>query len=248
MARPLTMITGGTRGIGAATADLLARAGHDLVLGYHRDSDAADRTADQVRRLGAACVTVPGDLTREADIDALFGAAGELGRLGAVINNAGVTLTFASLAETSTEIIRRTIDINLTAAVLVARKAVRVLGHSFGGAGGVIVNVSSGAASIGSPGEYVYYAAAKAGLDTLTMGLGKEVAADGVRVVGVAPGLIDTDIHASAGDAGRVDRMAPQIPIGRAGRPTEIAEAIGWLISDRAGYVTGSTLRVAGGR
>ncbi|SDS76112.1 Enoyl-(Acyl carrier protein) reductase [Microlunatus soli] len=242
------MITGGTRGIGAATAELLARAGHDLVLGYHRDGDAAERTADQVRRHGGSCVTVPGDLTREADIDALFTAAARLGRLSAVINNAGVTLTFAPLAETSTEIIRRTIDINLTAAVLVARKAVRVLGRSFGGTGGVIVNVSSGAASIGSPGEYVYYAAAKAGLDTLTMGLGKEVAADGVRVVGVAPGLVDTDIHASAGDAGRVDRMAPQIPIGRAGQPSEIAEAIAWLISDRASYVTGDTLRVAGGR
>lgn len=242
------MITGGTRGIGAATARLLADSGHDLVLSYHHDDASAERTADQVRSLGASCTTVPGDLTREEDVASLFSRAAELGPLHAVINNAGVTLTFATLAETPVDTIRRTIDINLTAAVLVCRAAVRTLGRSYGGRGGVIVNVSSGAATIGSPGEYVYYAAAKAGLDTLTMGLGKEAAPDGVRVVGVAPGLIDTDIHASAGDPGRVDRMAPQIPLGRAGEPTEIAEAISWLISEQASYVTGTTLRVAGGR
>lgn len=198
------MITGGTRGIGAATAIRLARSGHDLVLGYRHDADAAERTAAEVRELGAGCVTVPGDLTRSEDTAALFAAAAEVGRLSAVINNAGVTLTFGALAETPVDTIRQTIDLNLTAAVLVAREAVRTLG--------------------------------------------KEVAADGVRVVGVAPGLVDTDIHASAGDPGRIDRMAPQIPIGRAGAPTEIAEAIAWLISDQASYVTGSTLRVAGGR
>lgn len=246
--RPVTMITGGTRGIGAATAIRLAAAGHDLVLGYHRDESAAERTADRVRELGASCITVAGDLTRPTDIDALFAAAAGLGRPTAVINNAGATLTFAPLAETSVEAIQRTIEVNLTAATLVARAAVRTMGRSYGGDGGVIVNISSGAATLGSPGEYVYYAAAKAGLDTLTLGLGKEVAGNGIRVVGVAPGLVDTSIHASAGDPGRVDRMASQLPIGRAADPDEIAASIAWLVSDDASYVTATTLRVAGGR
>jgi len=165
-----------------------------------------------------------------------------------VVNNAGATLRMASLAETPVDIIRRTVDINLTGALLVARAAVRTMGRSYGGAGGVIVNVSSAAATLGSPGEYVYYAAAKAGVDTLTFGLAKEVAADGIRVVGVAPGLVRTDIHASAGGAGRLDRLGPTVPLGRPGEPGEIAEAIAWLADDAASYVTGTTLRVSGGR
>ncbi len=141
-----------------------------------------------------------------------------------------------------------TVDLNLTSALLVARAAVRALGTSYGGPGGVIVNVSSGAATLGSPGEYVQYAAAKAGVDALTIGLAQEVAADGIRVVGVAPGIVRTTIHADAGEPGRVDRVGPLVPLGRAGEPDEVADAVAWLMSDEASYVTGTTLRVAGGR
>ena len=152
------------------------------------------------------------------------------------------------LAETPVDVLRRTVDLNLTAALLVARAAVRALGTSYGGRGGVLVNVSSGAATLGSPGEYVQYAAAKAGVDALTLGLAQEVADQGVRVVGVAPGLVRTRIHEDAGDAGRVERGAAGVPLGRAGEPAEIADAVAWLMSDAASYVTGTTLRVAGGR
>lgn len=242
---PVTLITGGTRGIGAAIALRLAAAGHDLVLGYHRDAAAAASTAESARARGVACTTVAADLTTDDGIAALFAATE---RLTGVVNNAGATYRYAPLAQTSQVEIRRTIEINLTAAVLVARAAVRALSTSYGGSGGVIVNVSSGAATIGSPGEYVHYAAAKAGVDTLTRGLGLEVADQGIRVVGVAPGLIDTDLHARTGDPDRIARMAPDIPLGRAGRTTEVAEAVAWLMSDAATYITATTLRVAGGR
>ena len=246
--RPLTLVTGGTRGIGAAIAQRLAQEGHDLVLGFHHDEEAAKATAGVVRRLGVACETVSADLTTDAGIDTLFGAAADAGRLTGVVNNAGATYMYAPLAETPTDTVRRVIDINLTAAVLVAQAAVKTLSTAYGGAGGVLINVSSGAATLGSPGEYVHYAAAKAGVDTLTKGLALEVADQGVRVVGVAPGLILTDMHAHAGDPERPTRMAPGIPLGRAGKPEEVAEAVWWLMSNAAAYITGTTLRVAGGR
>jgi NAD(P)-dependent dehydrogenase (short-subunit alcohol dehydrogenase family) len=242
---PVTLITGGTRGIGAAIALRLAAAGHDLVLGYRADAAAAATTAESASAHGIACATVAADLTTDDGIATVFAAAE---RLTGVVNNAGATYRYASLAQTPPDEIRRTIEINLTAAVLVARAAVRALSTSYGGSGGVIVNVSSGAATIGSPGEYVHYAAAKAGVDTLTRGLGLEVADQGIRVVGVAPGLIDTDLHARTGDPDRIARMAPDIPLGRAGRTTEVAEAVAWLMSDAAAYITATTLRVAGGR
>lgn len=244
----VTIVTGGTRGIGAAIAHRLAAAGHDLVLGFRADDDAAARSAEAVRELGVACATVQADLAEESGVDRLVAAAAELGPLTGLVNNAGATYEFAPLAETPVDSVRRTIELNLTAAIVTARAAVRVMSTRYGGAGGVIVNISSGAATLGSPGEYVHYAAAKAGLDALTRGLGLEVADQGIRVVGVAPGLIDTDLHASTGDPGRVARMAPQIPLGRAGSPSEIADAVAWLMSDEAGYVTATTLRVAGGR
>lgn len=245
---PLTLITGGTRGIGAAIALRLAADGHDLVLGYRADVEAAEATAAAVRATGARCATVAADLTEDAGVTRLFDAAAPLGRLSGVVNNAGATYLYAPLAETPEATIRRTIEVNLTAPVLVARAAVRALGTGYGGAGGTIVNISSGAATLGSPGEYVHYAAAKAGLDTLTLGLAREVADQGIRVVGVAPGLIATQLHAATGDPGRLARMAPAVPLGRAGTPEEVAEAVAWLMSDAAGYVTGTTLRVAGGR
>jgi len=239
----LTVITGGTRGIGAATARRLARDGHDLVLGYRSDDDAAKRTADDVRGLGVRCEVHRADLTDPAEVDDLFDAAAALGTLTGVVNNAGATLHLGDLAETPVDVIKQVVDLNLTAAVYVARRAVRDLGP-----GGAIVNVSSGAATLGSPHEYVHYAAAKAGVDALTHGLAQEVAARGIRVNGVAPGIIRTDIHAAAGDSGRLERVGPQVPMGRAGEPDEVAEAIAWLLSDACPYATGTTLRVAGGR
>ena len=240
-----TLITGGTRGIGAAVARRLAADGHDLVLGYSRDDRAAERTAAGCRELGVDCATVRADVTTDAGIDELFAAAG--GVTG-VVNNAGATLHIGPLADTPPDVVRATVELNLTAALLVARAAVRALGRSRGGAGGVLVNISSGAATLGSPGEYVQYAAAKAGVDALTLGLAQETAGDGIRVVGVAPGIIETTIHADAGEPGRIERVGPLVPLGRAGRADEVADAVAWLMSDEASYVTGTTLRVAGGR
>lgn len=240
-----TLVTGGSRGIGAAVARRLAADGRDLVLGYARDDAAAGATAEACRALGVGCTVVRADLTTDAGVDDLFAGAGDL---TGVVNNAGATLHLGRLADTPPEVVRATVDLNLTAALLVARAAVRAMGRSRGGAGGVLVNISSGAATLGSPGEYVQYAAAKAGVDALTVGLAQEVAADGVRVVGVAPGIIDTTIHADAGEPGRVDRVGPLVPLGRAGTVDEVANAVAWLLSDEASYVTGTTLRVAGGR
>jgi NAD(P)-dependent dehydrogenase (short-subunit alcohol dehydrogenase family) len=244
-ARPRTLVTGGTRGIGAAIAHRLAREGHDLVLGYAHDDASAELAEAHVEGAGAECTLVRCDLLEPDGVDELFAAAGPL---TGVVNNAGATFHIGTLAETPVEMIRRTIDLNLTSAILVAQAAVRAMSTAYGGAGGVLVNISSGAATKGSPGEYVHYAAAKAGVDALTLGLAEEVADHGVRVVGVAPGLIRTDIHAAAGEPGRVERMAPLIPMQRAGEPEEVADAVAWLMSDEASYVTGSTLRVAGGR
>ena len=244
--RPLTLVTGGTRGIGRAVALRLAADGHDLVLGYRGDESAAAACASAAADLGASAVLVGGDVTDPAAVDALFAAAP--GPLTGVVNNAGATLHLGPLAETPVDVVRRTVDLNLTAALLVARAAVRALGRSYGGGGGVLVNISSGAATLGSPGEYVQYAAAKAGVDALTVGLAQEVAADGVRVVGVAPGIVRTRIHQDAGEAGRVDRVGPLVPLGRAGEPEEVAAVVAFALSGAASYVTGTTLRVAGGR
>ncbi|MEZ5091652.1 SDR family oxidoreductase [Nocardioides sp.] len=244
----LTIITGGTRGIGAATALRLAADGHRLVLAYAADDESAEATATAVRETGAACHPVRCDLTTDEGLDALFAVAGEHGPLTGLVNNAGATFHIGPLADTEPDVVRRTIDLNLTAALLCARRAVLAMSTDRGGTGGVIVNVSSGAATLGSPGEYVQYAAAKAGIDAMTLGLGTEVAGQGIRVVGVAPGHIRTRMHADAGEPGRLDRVAPSIPLRRPGEPEEIAEAIAWLMSEAAGYVTGTTLRVAGGR
>ena len=248
MERPLTLVTGGTRGIGAATALRLAADGHDLVLGYARDDAAAEECRGAVERAGGRCWVVRADVADPAGVEALLEAATARGRLTGVVNNAGATLHVAPLAETPVEVIARTVELNLTAALYVARAAVRALATTYGGGGGVLVNVSSGAATLGSPGEYVQYAAAKAGVDTLTLGLAQEVADAGVRVVGVAPGLVRTRIHEDAGDADRLERLSSRVPMGRPGEPSEVAEAVAWLMSDAASYVTGSTLRVAGGR
>lgn len=247
--RQVAIVTGGSRGIGAAIARRLAGDGWDLVLTYRRDADAAARVADECRALGADAVTVAADLTGATDaaIEAPFAAARErFGRLDAYVANAGTTTRYAALADTPTTEIRETIDVDYTAVVLGARRAVREFvaqeRH------GVIVALSSGAATIGSPGEYAHYAGAKAAVDAFTMGLGKEVGPLGIRVVAVAPGLVDTELHASTGDPDRASRMAADIPLRRAARPAEIADAVAWLLGDQAAYVTATTIRVAGGR
>jgi glucose 1-dehydrogenase len=243
MTRPLTVVTGGTRGIGAATALRLAADGHDLVLGFAGDVAAAEKTAARVREAGAACRVVQVDVADADQVDALFDAAAEQGPVTGLVNNAGATLHSAPLADTPVDVVRRVVEVNLTGAILVARRAAQVLGE-----GGSIVNVSSAAATLGSPGEYVHYAAAKAGVETLTKGLAVELAPRGIRVNAVAPGIIRTDIHAAAGDPDRVERVAPSVPMGRAGEPDEVAEAIAWLMGPASSYTTGSVIRVAGGR
>ena len=248
MERPLTLITGGTRGIGAATALRLAAGGHDLVLGYASDEAAAERCRVAVEGAGVRCVVVKADVAGADGVDVLFAEAARHGRLTGVVNNAGATIHTGPLAETPVDVIARTVELNLTGALYVARAAVRALATTYGGKGGVLVNVSSAAATLGSPGEYVQYAAAKAGVDAMTVGLAQEVAEAGVRVVGVAPGMVRTRIHEDAGDPGRLERLSDRIPLGRPGEPAEIAEAIAWLLSEAASYVTGSTLRVGGGR
>ncbi|WP_030147873.1 SDR family NAD(P)-dependent oxidoreductase [Mycetocola saprophilus] len=243
---PVTLITGGTRGIGAATARRLAAAGHTLVLGYRGNIAAAQALTSELAEAGTEVLVVGADLSTDAGIDTLFTAALErFGHLDNVVNNAGATLHIGPLAETPSDIVREVININLTSAVLVARRAVREFLAAE--TPGVLVNVSSTAARNGSPNTYVHYAAAKAGVDALTQGLAAEVASHGIRVVGVAPGTTMTDIHADAGEADRPKKAAARIPLGRAAEPDEIAAAIAWLVSPDASYTAGTTIRLSGG-
>jgi len=246
--RPITVITGGSRGIGAATAIRLARAGHHLAIAFREDGAAAERLAAAVSVEGVRCVTVRTDVAREEDVDRLFTIATQrLGTVTGLVNNAGLTAHIGDLIDTPVEVIRRVIEVNLVGVVLCARRAAQLMSVRRAGAGGAIVNVSSAAATLGSAHEYVHYAAAKAAVDALTVGLAKELAGDKIRVNAVAPGIVRTRIHADAGDPGRADRLASRIPVGRAGDPDEIAAAIAWLLSSEASYVTGAVLRAGGG-
>jgi glucose 1-dehydrogenase len=246
--RPTTIITGASRGIGAATAIRLARAGHDLAISYQEDERSAKRIAAQVVSEGVRCVTVRADVACEEDVERLFAVtADELGVVTGLVNNAGLTAHVGDLADTPVDVVRRVIDVNFLGVVLCARRAAQIMSSRRGGGGGAIVNVSSAAATLGSAHEYVHYAAAKAAVDALTVGLAKELAGDGIRVNAVAPGIVRTGIHAAAGDPGRADRVATRVPLGRAGEPDEIAPAIAWLLSPESSYVTGAILRVAGG-
>ncbi|MBC9729648.1 SDR family NAD(P)-dependent oxidoreductase [Streptomyces sp. TRM68367] len=246
MSRPVTVVTGGSRGIGAATCLRLAADGHDVAVGYVRDAPAAGTVADGVRKTGARCVTVRVDTSVEEDVARLFEAAErELGPVTGLVNNAAVTGPLGRLADAGTADLRRVVDVNLLGTLLCSRRAARLMTPR---GNGVIVNVSSAAATIGSPGEYVHYAATKAAVDALTLGLAKELGPDGIRVNGVAPGVIDTEMHAAMGDPDRARRMAGGVPLRRPGQAEEIAAAIAWLMSPDASYTTGAVLRVSGGR
>jgi NAD(P)-dependent dehydrogenase (short-subunit alcohol dehydrogenase family) len=246
----LLLVTGGSRGIGAAVCRLAAKAGYAIALNFQRDAAAAESVARACREAGVRCETFQGDMAVEADIERVFAEVGaKLGRLTHLVNNAGITGKSAPLDKTETETIRAAIDLNVTGAILVARAAIQRMAKRHGGAGGAMVNISSAAARLGSPGEYVWYAASKGAIDSLTIGLAKELAAEHIRVNAVSPGIIDTDIHArSTGDAGRVDRIAPLVPLGRAGKVEEIASAVLYLLSDEASYITGANLAASGGR
>jgi NAD(P)-dependent dehydrogenase (short-subunit alcohol dehydrogenase family) len=245
--RPLTVVTGGSRGIGAATVLALARAGHNIVFSYRSDGDAAERVRTVATGRGARCEAVQADVTDEADVERLFGEAAETGPPTGLVNNAGLTAHIGDLADTPVEVIRNVIDVNLVGVVLCAREAIRAMSTRRGGHGGAIVNISSAAATLGSPHEYVHYAAAKAGVEALTVGLAKEVAGDGIRVNAVSPGIVNTDIHAAAGAPDRAERVVSRIPMGRLGEPEEIAPAIVWLLGPEAAYTSGAVIRVAGG-
>jgi NAD(P)-dependent dehydrogenase (short-subunit alcohol dehydrogenase family) len=246
--RPITLITGAGRGIGAATALHLAELGHDVVANYRKDQASAERVVDLARAAGARAIAVQADVTLEEDVNRLFAVASDtMGPVRFLVNNAGATLHIGDLAETPVATIKAVLDVNLLGVILCARRAAQCMSTNRGGAGGAIVNVSSAGATLGSAHEYVHYAAAKAGVDALTVGLAKELAGEGIRVNAVAPGLALTDIHAAAGAPDRAERAAERVPLGRAADAREIAVAIAWLLGPDATYVTGTVLRVAGG-
>jgi NAD(P)-dependent dehydrogenase (short-subunit alcohol dehydrogenase family) len=248
--RPVALITGGSRGIGAAVAQLAAARGYDVAISYRSERDAAERVLEACRASGAAALAVQGDVAVEADVLRLFDEVeAGLGRVSHVVNNAGVTGQSSLLADAAAETIRACIDVNVLGAIWVAREAARRLSRSHGGEGGTIVNISSVAATLGSPKEYVWYAASKGAIDALTIGLARELAEDGVRVNAVSPGMTLTDIHErSSKDPARVERLRPFIPMKRIGEPEEIAEGVLFLMSDAASYITGANLPVSGGR
>jgi NAD(P)-dependent dehydrogenase (short-subunit alcohol dehydrogenase family) len=245
----VVLVTGGSRGIGAAVARLAAQDGYAVGLSYASNKPAADAVVAGILEAGGRAAAFRSDVSREADVAALFAwLDATLGRLDALVNNAGILERQMRVEDMGAERIQRVLATNVLGSFLCAREAVRRMSTRHGGAGGAIVNLSSRAARLGSPGEYVDYAASKAAVETMTLGLAKEVAAEGIRVNAVAPGIIYTDIHASGGDPGRVDRLKDAIPMKRGGYPDEVARAVLWLLSDEASYTTGAVLDVAGGR
>ncbi len=243
------LVTGGGRGIGAATALLAAQRGYAVAVNYTSNSLAADEVVRQIRAGGGTAMAVRADVADEAQVLAMFQQVdAKLGRLTALANNAGVVDTAQRVDEQSLARWRRMFEINVFGTMLCAREAVRRMSTRHGGTGGAIVNVGSVASVHGAAGQYVDYAAAKGAVDVFTLGLAREVAAEGIRVNAVRPGIVDTEIHASGGQPGRAQRLAPQIPMQRPGTAQEIASAIVWLLSDEASYATGSILDVTGGR
>jgi len=243
------IITGGSRGIGAATARLAAGRGYAVCLNYRQDHAAAIGVVNEIHSEGGRALAVRADVGDEADVVRLFDEVRSLGDpLVGLVNNAGILETQKRVVDMDAGRLDRIFHTNVTGAFICAREAIRRMSTARGGRGGAIVNLSSAAARIGSPGEYVDYAASKAAIDTLTIGLSQEVAAEGIRVNAVRPGVIYTDIHGSGGEPGRVDRVKAFVPMKRGGQPEEVAQAILWLLSDEASYITGAILDVSGGR
>ena len=247
--QPHVLVTGGSRGIGAATCRLAAAHGWAVTVNYRTERAAAQVVADAIIAEGGRAAVAAGDVAGEADVIAMFDAAeAALGPITGVVGNAGISAQGSKLADMDADRIRRVIDVNVTGALLTAREAARRMSRSRGGAGGSIVLVSSAAATIGGGGVYVDYSASKGAIDVLTLGLGRELGPEGIRVNGVRPGMITTEIHAVIGDADRAIKLGPTTPLGRAGTPEEVAEAIVWLMSDAASYVNSAMLDVTAGR
>lgn len=244
----VAIVTGGSRGIGRAVSLLLAERGYAVCLSYVSDAAAAQGVVDSIAAKGGRALAVKGDVGSEADVIALFRAADGLGRLTALVNNAGVVDVKSDVADMSAGRLQRMMTTNVVGSFLCAREAVRRMSTKRGGAGGAIVNLSSVAARLGGPGQFVDYAASKGAIDSLTVGLAREVAGEGIRVNAVAPGIIATEIHASGGEPDRVERLGPGVPMGRAGTAEEVAAPIVWLLSEDASYTTGAILDIGGGR
>jgi NAD(P)-dependent dehydrogenase (short-subunit alcohol dehydrogenase family) len=249
MAEGLMVVTGGSRGIGAAIAMLGANRGYTILLNYAGDAEAASGIVNRISRNGGRAHAVQADIGSEEGVLHLFKSADAMGLpLAGLVNNAGVTGGFSRLDALLDEVLRRVLAVNVSGCFLCAREAVRRMSSRHGGRGGSLVNISSIAAKLGGAGEWIHYAASKGAIDTLTIGLAREVASEGIRVNAVAPGLIDTGLHAAAGAPDRLGRLAPGIPLGRAGTTEEVAEIVLWLMSPAASYVTGAIIPVGGGR
>jgi NAD(P)-dependent dehydrogenase (short-subunit alcohol dehydrogenase family) len=248
MTSPVLIVTGGSRGIGAATALLAARRGYSVCVNYRRNRDAALRVVGDITAVGGHAIAVEADVSDEGAVGVLFSAADALGPLKGLVNNAGVLETQTRLDAMDAARIHRVLSTNVVGPFLCAREAVRRMSTKYGGSGGGIVNVSSAAARFGSPNEYIDYAASKGALDSMTIGLAHEVALEGIRVNGVRAGHIYTEMHASGGEPGRVDRVKASVPMKRGGQPEEVAHAILWLLSDEASFTTGAFIDVTGGR
>ena len=245
----VALITGGSRGIGASTARRLVAAGWSIALTYRSDAAAADAVVSDISNAGGAALALKGDVSSASDVSSIFdGCLARFGQLDGLVNNAGMLPPVARFEDIDLARWQRTLQVNTTGTFLCCQNAVRVMAPRYGGQGGAIVNLSSMAATLGAPGEFLDYAASKGAVESLTVGLAKELGPDGIRVNAVRPGLIETDIHGSAGDAGRVSRLAGTVPLGRSGTADETAAAVAWLLSDEASYVTGSILTVSGGR
>lgn len=244
----IVIVTGASRGIGAATARLFAQKGYSVCINYLNDDDAAELLKNEIQKFHVKCITVKADVSKSSEVQRLFDTVDKkLGCLSVLVNNVGILKKQCRFEEIDEQRFSQVLTTNVMSCFLCSKQAVKRMSRQYGGMGGSIVSVSSGAAKSGSPNEYVDYAASKGAIDSMTKGLAMEVAAEGIRVNGVRPGLIHTDIHATGGEPNRIDRLKLKIPMQRGGEPAEVAEAIYWLASDKSSFATGSVIDIAGG-